>query len=330
MDDPKVLFIKFWLKFLEPMYLFDLMDFISNQADAAKSLAVDLLVAILHSMQLSNSLESQSAGALQMRLNKLMALRPLLKNDLNLEHAIAVAVNSSLPIGHNGLASSAMQSRPLASLISQAKLRWCHHTDAAINENYTSFLTQENWSDSTIQIISGLLYRSSFSGGAFCQWLGTENCASRATYDLARVLQTFLDTSYVRGYVVSDEEGESLVAQIPKLLAVVADPESTSDLRNICASCIILAVSLMPSQQFELLALLASRVQLLPINSFTTELLLIGNRLHSVAGANDLISNLANHGLQWTVPYLSDDSEGTYDTQSAFKELGRSLSPTCS
>ena len=123
-----MLFIKFWLKFLEPMYLFDLIDFISSQGDAAKSLTADLLVAILRSTQLSNSLESQSAGALQMRLNKLMALRPLLKNDPDLEHAIAVAVNSSLPIGHNGLASNALQSRTLASLIAQIKLRWSHHT----------------------------------------------------------------------------------------------------------------------------------------------------------------------------------------------------------
>jgi nucleolar pre-ribosomal-associated protein 1 len=304
------------------------LDFITYRIDDANPVDRELLMTVLDSLRLATS-QSQSKIALKSRLKQLVNLRSVLSDVPILEDMISAALNASLPIGHDGFSRNLLEPCSLAFLTSCAETRSFHFSEAMVEDDqFRSFLIQEAWWPSTVQIISSLLYYLPSSRSIFLRWLDTDNPANRSAYDLAHVLHAFLDASVAHCDELTDQVGECLVPQCSHLFANVVDQENSTKFRILCSSCIVSMLTLMPSKKPEFLSLLESKIQLLPADSLTSQLLVIGNRLHSTIQPNDLISSLVNHGLQWAVRHLSGDDHDLDDAQNIFRELSASISHT--
>ena len=314
------------MKYFEPDDLFGLVYFIGERINVSNPVIVEFLTMIINALRLSTSSGPRHEAALQTRLKGLITVRSLLKQDPALENMIAAAVNANLPFGHTGLSFDSLEYGRLISLSLRADTCWSHRLAATVDDDQMhSFLSQESWSPSSVQIISGMLYRQPFSRSTFCRWLSTENCTNRSTSDLARIVHAFLDLSRVKGDEVTDLDGQNWMVLFSRLLASTVDPANGEDLRALCASCICLMVTLMQSKRSEFLTTLESNVRQLPVGILTPQILTVANRLHPLLQTGEFVPNLMNRGLQWAVRYLSCGDVSTEDAQTIFEELSMSF-----
>ncbi|TFK33679.1 ribosome 60S biogenesis N-terminal-domain-containing protein [Crucibulum laeve] len=323
-----------WIKYLEQKDLFDLMDRLSASADDMPSFSVlELLRVVLSATALLAKSQQGSDVPLRQRLPQLLALRSILPEYVVLEDMIAVAVETALPVCCDGspLRSGNFDDTSIVPVVHRALNRWSRHLDPLLTTlQIRQFLTQKTWSSSTVKIISGLLYRGSFSIPAFLSWMTTIDCTQRDIEQIVPVVHAFLDTSRCVDRPTSDLVSDAWLSQITRLMKVVTDEDRPQVIRVVAASCVSLILELVPSQRSTHLAPIVEEVNSLPLSSMTAEGVIIGIRLHKLSPSNSkvLVEALTDRGLQWATRQFADDEGIVFtpvvDQLTVLVELGHS------
>ncbi|KAF8164735.1 ribosome 60S biogenesis N-terminal-domain-containing protein [Crassisporium funariophilum] len=307
---------RLWIKFLEPLHLFDLMDFLAQKAHNMPSLPVlELITVVLKALRSAVSPESDLTFG--QRLSQLLSLRPILPDSQLLEDLIAVAVETSMPVGLDGFSLPTVSSGDVdvVTMIRQSKARWSRRTNPLSSEiEIRQFLTQEEFSDSTVKIISGLLYRRCLSDELFLDWLKSTDCSRRNTEHLLYIFHAFLDSSSSQG---NRESGGIWLPFMPRIVKAVADESLSPDIRKRAQSCILLILSIASSNPSHLLDCFAGEVNASSKSSMSLELMSTGSKVAVVLGstAMSLCSTLADRGMQSVI----DQSEEDYETMSSIQ-----------
>jgi nucleolar pre-ribosomal-associated protein 1 len=279
----------------------------------ASTHVLNVLRTVLSALRRSTATESASESALHGRLQQLLVLRRSLTDSI-LEDMIAIALDASLPLCHEGHPFLLEDTRDhdLASIIRRSDARWYRRSDRpAVELDLQSFIAHDSWTKSTAKILSAQLYRRSYPGEVFSRWLGTDYLSRCSTHNFALVMHAFLDSSYVHGEEISDADGKAWILHFSHLLTVVVNNRHSQELRLVSGSCISLIFALVPSKLVQNLALFLTEVQSRPIESLTAEVLAVGNRLHAKAptDARNLVNTLVDHGLKWAVQCFAGDHD---------------------
>ena len=111
-----------------------------------------------------------------------------------------MAIEASLPIGLDGTPLFTVASTSdvnFWTIINRSNSRWSHRNySLAAKLNIHQFLTQERFSDSTVHIISALVYCHCFSIEDIVEWLGMESCSKQQLNHLLPIFHAILDSSF--------------------------------------------------------------------------------------------------------------------------------------
>ncbi|KAJ6559224.1 ribosome 60S biogenesis N-terminal-domain-containing protein [Mycena vulgaris] len=284
-----------WIRYMAPQDLFGLLQLFGEE-DKANSKLLEMTIAAL-----GTAVKAQSITDLHTRLHLLTALRSSLPKSLVLESMIATIVDACIPVALSGRTWGHADDISTSSLLMQCDTAWSrrfHQVPESLD--LPSLLFQEPWSQSTIKIISAILYQSGCRYDVFYSWLGTD-LSLRSTAHLVQVVHAYLDAPDVR----SDDTSRADAVWIPYLsrfLGSSIDENVTSTLRADCASCICLILARIPNTLPQFMATLEDRMRRLSNSSLTLELVTIGVWLarHSDEAKPGLAS-LIDHGLQWCI-----------------------------
>ncbi|KAF7346277.1 hypothetical protein MSAN_01854900 [Mycena sanguinolenta] len=235
-----------------------------------------------------------------------------------LESMIATIIDACIPVavsgrtlGHSGVSTS--------SLLMQCDTAWSSRFRLVPPSlDLQSFLFQDEiWSDSTISIITAVLYQSGCDPDTFSSWLTTDLTSRQSTAHLSQVLHAYLDSSDFR--LVSQANISAWIPHLSRLLKSLIDEKTSSILRTNCSSCICLILARIPSTIPEFVVTLQDRIKRLPDSLLIREILTIGSWLakHSNQG-KAAVASLIDHGMQWcirvfAVPDVDSDILDTVD-----------------
>jgi nucleolar pre-ribosomal-associated protein 1 len=267
--------------------------------------------------------ESESESTLNQRLPQLLSLRSILPDFLLLEDLIAVAIEASLPIGLDGapLFTATSSEVDFATIISRANARWSHRSNSlAAKLDIRQFLNQDKFSDSTVRIISALVYRQCFSNEDIVEWLGTACCSRRQINHLLVIFHAVLDSS-----LASFIKGSIWLPYISPITITLADQNISAVLRKFGQSCIVNILSNAGEDLPALLAVLTGEVNTLTEKMVFLELISLGVALASRLGkdVNAVTSILVDRGMQWMIDQCQFTGDhGTVDHKQLADELG--------
>ncbi|KAJ7863151.1 ribosome 60S biogenesis N-terminal-domain-containing protein [Mycena olivaceomarginata] len=248
-----------WIRFMEPQDLFGLLQLFGADSQTNPQL-LEMLIAALET-----AVKAQSIADLHSHLHLLITLRPALPKSVILESMIATIVDACIPVALGAAWSNRFHLVP-ASLDLQSLL-----------------FQDADWSDSTISILTAVLYQSGCNSDTFSSWLTT---------DFASRSQT--DTS-------------AWVPHLSRLLKALTDGKATSTLRTECSSCIRLVLARIPSTIPEFLAALQHRTGRLSDSFLGREILTLGNWLAKDSDKGKLaVAPLIEHGMQWCIRAFAD------------------------
>ncbi|KAJ7759032.1 ribosome 60S biogenesis N-terminal-domain-containing protein [Mycena olivaceomarginata] len=195
-----------------------------------------------------------------------------------------------------------------------------------------SLLFQDaDWSDSTISILTAVLYQSGCNSDTFSSWLTTDFASRRSTGHLSQVLHAYLDSSDLR--LGSQTDTSAWVPHLSRLLKALTDGKATSTLRTECSSCIRLVLARIPSTIPEFLAALQHRTGRLSDSFLGREILTLGNWLAKDSDKGKLaVAPLIEHGMQWCIrafadPNVDNDILDVVDDLAALVETAKTAKP---
>lgn len=291
-----------WIRFLESSSLLDLLDVLEERAHTMPALStLELIKTALEALKSRISSEFESESTLRQRLPQFLSLRSILLGFLLLEDLIAMAIEASLPIGLDGspllaAASIGKDEVELLTIISRSNTRWSHRTYSLSAElDICQFLTQDWFSDSTIRIISALVYRRCFSIEDIVKWLGTESCSRRQINHLIPIFHAVLDSE-----PLSQTISSMLLPFISPIVSTLADQNVSVVLRRLGQSCIINIFSNAGKHLPALVVALTEEVNALKETMVSFELISLGVALASRLGndVKSVTSILVDLGMQ--------------------------------
>ncbi|KAJ6584939.1 ribosome 60S biogenesis N-terminal-domain-containing protein [Mycena capillaripes] len=303
-----------WIRYMEPQDLFGLLELFGKEKQADSHL-LEIIIAAMET-----TVNAESITDLHTHLNLLTALRSSLPKSMILESMIATIANACVPValsgrtlGHAGISTS--------SLLMKCDAAWSNRFHLVPPSlNLESLLFQEEWSDSTIKILSAILYQSGCDSDVFSSWLTTGLASCRPTAHLSQVLHAYLDSSPQLDHT-SYADAAVWTPHLSRLLGSLTDGKIASTLRTDCSSCICLILARIPSTIPEFVTTLQDRIKRLPESSLTRECLTIGAWLakHSDKG-NSAIASLIDHGMQWCIRAFAG-SDVDMETQEIVDDL---------
>jgi nucleolar pre-ribosomal-associated protein 1 len=246
-----------------------------------------------------------------------------LPNSTTLESMIATIVDACVPValsgrtlGHPGVSTS--------SLLMRCDAAWSNrfHLVPGSLDLQSLLFREEAWSDSTIKILSAILYQSGCDSAIFSSWLTADSASRRSTAHLSQILYAYLDASDPQLDSTSQANATAWIPHLSRLLRSSTDAKMTSVLRADCSSCICLILARIPSTISEFVAALQDRIKRLPDSSLTREILTVGTWLakHSDEG-KPAVASLIDHGMQWCIrTFAVSDVDTT--TQDVVDDLG--------
>lgn len=248
-----------------------------------------------------------------------------MQDSLLLEGLVSVAIEASLPIGLDGcsVSSTISSSSDLVGVTRRAVGRWTQHKRSLkVELDIRSFLQQPNFSKSTAKIVSGLMYRQSYSPDIFIEWFKTTECLQKNDECVIPIIHTLLDTSdFSQG---SPVELDVWRPYIPKILGAITRSSSSPELSQQARQCLIDIVSTFRSDPSNILAVLQQEFEALPERKLSPELILTGALLASVSKSkeNVVVSTLLDRSMQLCINRLSEDPE-TPELRLFIEELGQ-------
>ncbi|KAJ6508841.1 ribosome 60S biogenesis N-terminal-domain-containing protein [Mycena sanguinolenta] len=288
-----------WIRFMEPHDLFGLLQLLHEKGRTDHRLLEVLIGAM------ETAIKAQSIAESHSHLNLLITLRSSLPKSTVLESMIATIIDACVPVavsgrtlGHPGVSTS--------SLLMQCDVAWSSRFRLVPPSlGLQSLLFQDEiWSDSTISIITAVLYQSGCDSDAFTSWLTTDLASCRSTAHLSQVLHAYLDSSDLR--LGSQTNISAWVPHLSRLLKSLIDEKASSILRTDCSSCICLILARIPNTIPEFVVTLQDRIKRLPDFFLSREILTIGSWLakHSDEG-KAAVASLIDHGMQWCIHALA-------------------------
>jgi nucleolar pre-ribosomal-associated protein 1 len=292
-----------WIRYLELSSVLALLDVLEERAQIMPTLpTLELIKTALEAFQSRTLFESESEPTLKERLPQLLSLRSILPDFLLLEDLIAVAIEASLPIGLDGtpLFTAASPSEvDFRTIINRSNSRWSHRTHSLAAElDMRQFLIQDRFSDSTVRIISALVYRQCFSIEDIVEWLGTESCSRRQINHLLPIFHAVLDSSLSQMTLLI--KGNIWLPYISPIVRALADQNSSVVLRTLSQSCIINILSNAGNDLPAVMGVFTEEVDALAEKTVSLELISLGVALNSRLGkdANSVTSILVDRGMQ--------------------------------
>jgi nucleolar pre-ribosomal-associated protein 1 len=297
-----------WIRYLELSSLLGLLDVLEERAQIMPTLpTLELIKTVLEAFQ-SRTLfesESESESTLKERLPQLLSLRSILPDFLLLEDLIAVAIEASLPIGLDGspLFSTAASTSEVdfRTIINRSNARWSHRTHSLAGElDIRQFLNQDRFSDSTVRIISALVYCRCFSIEDIVEWLGAESCSRRQIDHLLPIFHAVLDSFSLSQMTLLIKKSITWLPYISPIVRALADQNSSVVLRTLGRSCIINILSNAGEDLPAIMGVLTEEVDVLTEKTVSVELMSLGVALTSKLSkdANFVTSILVDRGMQ--------------------------------
>ena len=307
-----------WIRYLELSSLLGLLDVLEERAQIMPTLpTLELIKTVLEAFQSRTLLESESESTLKERLPQLLSLRSILPDFLLLEDLIAVAIEASLPIGLDGsplFTASSTSEVDFRTIINRSNSRWSHRTHSLAAElDIRQFLIQDRFFDSTVRIISALVYRRCFSIEDIVEWLGTESCSRRQINHLLPIFHAVLDSSFSQRTLLV--KSNMWLPYISPIVSSMTDQNSSVVLRTLGQSCIINILSNAGTDLPAVMGVFTEEVDALTEKTVSVELISLGVALTSRLSkdANSVTSILVDHGMQCLIDQyqLAGDHETT-------------------
>ena len=317
-----------WIRYLQLSSLLGLLDVLEERAQIMPTLPTLVLIkTVLEAFQSRTLFESESDSTLKERLPQLLSLRSILPDFLLLEDLIAVAIEASLPIGLDGsplfTAAGSTSEVDFRTIINRSNSRWSHRTHSLAAElDIRQFLIQDKFSDSTVRIISALVYRQCFSTEDIVEWLSAESCSQRQINHLLPIFHAVLDSSLSQR--TSPIKSNMWLPYISPIVNALAD-QNSSVLRTLSQSCIINILSNAGEDLPGVMNVFTEEVNASTEKTVSVELISLGVALTSRLGkdANSLSSILVDRGVQCMIEQyqLAGDHENLVHKKLA-DELG--------
>lgn len=247
-------------------------------------------------------------------------LKPL--NPLALEQLIQYALQSRLPIGHDGLPLE--PSFNVSSSHSRRRHQWQQRleslSDMANSDVFVQhYLTQngEAWSNVTTGIVCNAIYSGCIELAALNAWLieTTSDGDTPPLKYIAPILHASLDCVRARCVSGTFENQQEVFwrayeVHFPSLAdaAFSADPSLASEIRAICGACVTILLDLVDmnpdsNNGRNLTGLLVKHVKTLSVDKMSLELLMVGKK--GVSGSDkglvEIGEVVVDHALQWAV-----------------------------
>ncbi|KAG1740308.1 ribosome 60S biogenesis N-terminal-domain-containing protein [Suillus lakei] len=168
------------------------------------------------------------------------------------------------------------------------------------------------WTESTSRIVSGLVYtQSDFAKEFLGRLIPFE--------PLLPAVHAVLDS--LGGDAIDLFRDTTIIALFERILPRRHRPEG---LRQLCIRCICILIKADAARKQQLVDLLQKNMQRLAVEQFALESVCIASRLQSFLPLADLVTELAERGLQWAVRHFSgpegEDEEGPTDSTKIAKQ----------
>ena len=305
-----------WIGYLELSSLLALLDVLENKAQIMPTRpTLEFIKTVLGAFQSRTLFESESESTLTKRLPQLLSLRWILPDFLLLEDLIAVAIEASLPIGLDGtplFTAASTSDVDFRTIINRSNSRWSHRTHSLAAElDIRQFLTKDRFSDSTVRIISALVYRHCFSIEDIVEWLGTESCSRRQINHLLPIFHAIFDSSLSQKTLPI--KSNKWLPYISPIVNALADQNSSVVLRTLGQSCIINIVSNAREDLPAVMDVFTEEVDALTEKTVSVEIISLLIALNSRLGKdeNSVTSILVDRGIQCVIDQfqLAGDQE---------------------
>lgn len=287
---------------------------------------LDILQRVLVAIKLSSSSDAEFESALRHRLPRLLALRSVLHDSAVLEDMISIGIEASIPLfcDRGWLPLDDPEGTSILPIISRAEARWSHHLHQLPPEcHIQQFLSQKEWSHTTVKIMSGLLYSCAISHPIFLSWLATSEGGNRDIIHLIPVIFAFLDSSQYCADPLP-LTAEIWTPFIPRLVDIITDHGSPRHLRISAGSSVLLLSQFLPSHSEAFIETLLGKVNSQAATTLTVEIIALGSQFHlqSIGAARPLIIALIDNGMQWLIRQLAGEYKPA-DVDEIIHELGQ-------
>ncbi|KAJ7675860.1 ribosome 60S biogenesis N-terminal-domain-containing protein [Mycena polygramma] len=300
-----------WIQYMQPQDLFGLLQLFGEEKQADLHLLETIIAA------LETAVKSQSVTGLQTHLHLLTALRSALPKSAILESMIATIIDACVPVALSGR-TLGQTGTSTSSLLMRSDAAWSNRFHSVPPSlDLQSLLFQEEWSESTVKILSAILYQSGSDSDVFASWLTTDLASRRTTAHLSRVLHAYLDSPSQ----LDEADAAPWIPHLSRLLKSLTNEKSTSSMRTDYSSCICLILARIPSTISEFVVAFQDRIKRLSDSSLTRECLIVGTWLasHSDKG-KAAITSLIDHGVQWCIrAFAASDVDA--ETQDVLNQL---------
>jgi len=212
-----------------------------------------------------------------------------------LEEMIAVAVTLHLPLCHDGRPPRAKTSEHFSLLPVSGNSQ-----PDLLPADFIARLFQKTvWTESTSRIVSGLIYTQFDVAKEFVAWLNS-GAWTKILFDyLVIAVHSLLDSLGIDAIGLLHDT--TIFALFERMLPQHRRPE---DLGQLCIRCICIMIETDVARQQQLASMLCENMQRHAIEHFAFESMCIACRLQSSPSLADLITKLAEHGLQWAVRHF--------------------------
>ncbi|KAG1888586.1 ribosome 60S biogenesis N-terminal-domain-containing protein [Suillus subluteus] len=265
--------IKLWLRYADPDNLLNII----NQACDANNAALTPSVLEVLEFALDTLRSSFTCASSSIPISQLLRLCRVLPDSEVLEEMIAAAVTSHLPPCHDGRPPRA---KTLDFSVSHRYLPTSGSSQLGIlPADFISRLFQKAiWTESTSRIASGLVYAQSGVAKEFAAWFNSGAWTTIPFEPLLPAVHAVLD--FLGGDAIDLFHDTVTIA----LFDLKADA----------------------TRKQQLTSLLQKNMQRLAVDQFALESVCIASRLQSFPPLADLVTELAERGLQWAVRHFSD------------------------
>ncbi|KAG2062744.1 hypothetical protein BDR04DRAFT_1164705 [Suillus decipiens] len=304
--------IKLWLSYADPNILLNVIDQACDANNATLTPSVlEVLESVLDSLKSSFTCASSRIPASQ-----LLRLYGVLPNSEVLEEMIAVAVTSHLPLCHDGRPARA---KTLNFSLSPRYLPNSGSSQLGIlPADFISRLFQKTtWTDSTSRIVSGLVYAQSGVAEEFVAWLNSGAWTAIPFEHLLPAVHAVLDS--LGDDAIDLFRDTTMIALFDRMLP---QRRRTEGLGQLCTRCICILIKADAIRKQQLASLLQKNMQRLAVDQFTLESVCIASRLQSFSPLVDLVTELAERGLQWAVRHFSGPEGEDEEDRMTVVQLG--------
>ncbi|KAG2124689.1 ribosome 60S biogenesis N-terminal-domain-containing protein [Suillus clintonianus] len=287
--------ITLWLRYADPNNLLNVID---QACDANNATLTPSVLEVLE-FALDTLKGSFTCASSRIPISQLLRLHRVLPHSEVLEEMIAVVVTSHLPPCHDGRPPRA---KLLDFSLSQRYLPTSGSSQLGIlPADFVSKLFQKAvWTESTSRIISGLVYTQSDVAKEFVVWFNSGAWMTIPLEPLLPAVHAVLDS--LGGDSIDLFRDTTITALFERILPQRRRPEG---LRQLCIRCICILLEADAARKQQLAGLLQKNIQRLAVEQFALESVSIAFRLQSFSPLADLVTELAERGLQWAVRHFS-------------------------